>query len=299
MRKSCIISVVSCCTQLAALVFMPALPVHGEDNRLKLDFRGEAHYSEYNFTDVVQPYEATDAWAELRIAYWLNEKGSLSPYLSIVPVGTTESSFWWQRTVQTEVGVQWYPFSKPPLQSIRLFVGIASRRYYDEPDHAAVQRADTILGGDYYHDNLYNGDGFFTREPTLSITWTSLAFRRTNFSQSDYKALLWAGNVKVGRNLRHGRSVFMPYVVADWCYVPKHDERWWENYLRAGAGVRWYPTTSRAGGFPAGDLARRSYVYAEILNNAAWLGVRPSSGDIATTDFRLGVGFSTGGFLRE
>lgn len=299
MRKFCVNSLVSCCILLAPMISVSSQPSQSNEERLQLDFRGEAHYSEYNFTDVVQPYEATDAWAELRIAYWLDESHTLSPYLSVIPAGTTESSFWWQRTVQTEVGVQWYPFSEAPLRRVRLFAGTASRSYYDEPDHAEVQRADTILGGDYYSDNLFSGGGFFTREPTLSITWTSLAFRRTNFSQSDYKALLWAGNVKLGRNIRRGRSVLMPYAVADWCYVPGHDERWWENYLRLGGGIRWYPTTQSVNGPPAGGLAQRTYVYAEVLQNAAWLGDHPSSSDVKDTDLRVGVGFSTSGFLRQ
>lgn len=298
MCKSCVTSAVTCWALLAAMIFAPAQASQGKEERLQLDFRGEAHYSEYNFTDVVQPYDAMDAWTELRIAYWLDDKQSLAPYLSVVPVSTSQSSFWWQRNVQTDFGVQWYPFSASSLRNIRLFAGSASRQYYDKPDNADAEGTDILVGGDYYYDNLYF-DGFPTNERTLAILWTNLAYRKTNFSQDDYEALLWLGNIKVGPNVRHGRSMLLPYAVTDWAYVPKHGERWWENYLRVGAGIRWYPKTTRADGFPVGDLAKRSYVYAEVLRNVAWLGDHPTSSDIRQTDLRIGIGFSTSGFLRQ
>ena len=81
-----------------------------------------------------------------------------------------------------------------------------------------------------------------------------------------------------------------------WSFAPRYDERWWENNLRSGLGVRWYPFAhGPKGGFRNG-LRERFHVFAEQIWQVAGEDLPD---DVEDSDFRIGVGFSTQGFFRE
>jgi len=294
------------------MLILPIL-VHADSSlleKLQLDFQGDAHYSRYNFTDVKKPYDGIDGWAELKIAYWVGKDKALSPYLSVIPTFTTESEFWWQRNFQIGVGFQWYPVETfifrlkdhvrdqyKFLKSIRLFALSAWREYYDEPKRADPEDTDFQIGIDYYYDNL---DNRFDDKNFIVVAWMNAGFRKTNFSLDNYDAFLWTGNIKVGPRFKPTKTILLPYVVSDWTYVPKYEKRWWENFLRLGAGTRWYPwypKTKDYIGFGK-DFLRRFHIYVEVLHNGAWLGYEPNN-TVKETDFRVGLGFSTGGFFKK
>lgn len=277
---------------ISALFFTPSLLA----SSIQFDTQGDIRYSNNNFTDIKSPYDGTDAWAEVKIAYWGTGLRSLSPYLSFIPVGTSESDFWWQRNVQFGVGLQWYPFSDLAegategsdglLNGFR-FYGLAARRtYYDKPSRESPETDDLIVGADYYYDNLFRG------EPKITVvSWSDLSWRETNFSVSDYRAFKWVGNVKVGRRF----DTLYPHLLLDWNAVPQYQERWWENSMKAGIGLAWYPMINATSRTFVGELKRRFRIYVERLQNAQWLGDEAPA-IVKEDDYRIGINFSTGGY---
>lgn len=288
-----------CSTILLLLTLIVPVLVQANEKqpgRLQLDLQGDAHYSRYNFTDIKEPYDGFDGWAELKLALWLDEKNTFSPYINVIPSFTTEGEFWWQRNVQLAAGLQWYPFAiyNSYFRSIRFFGLYGWRHYYDEPDSEDPEEEDIQAGIDYYYDNLFD-DHLLT-----TVAWTNAGYRETNFSSEDYEAFLWTGNIKVGPKFKPGDAIILPYALADWTYVPRYDECWWENFFRVGAGIRLYPKTYHSNnnrGFGQ-DLIRRFHLYVEVIHNAAWLGEKPVN-NVEETDIRVGLGFSTSGFLKE
>ena len=296
-------------------VFILLLPLYtGADGglleKLQFDAQGNAFYSRFNFTDIKEPYDGVDGWAELKFSYWIDDKESMSPYVSFIPSSTTEEEFWWQKNVQIVAGFQWYPvvtlFPEQQisiggkfhhLRAIRLYAFYAWRDYYDEPDDADPEASDFQIGADFYYDNL---ESQFDDKKYITVSWTNAGFRETNFSTKDYNAFLWTGNIKVGPRFKPSNSVLFPYCVIDWTYVPKYKERWWENFLRIGGGIRWYPWFHKeiANRRYIGGILKRFHIFGEVLHNAAWLGDSPEN-DIEETDYRIGLGFSTGGFLKD
>jgi hypothetical protein len=289
--------------------------------RLQYDAQGDARYSRYNFTDQKKTYNGFDAWTELKVSYWVDEKQSFSPLLSVIPAYTSDNKFWWQRNVQVGTGLQWYPFEtflpqqRPQtdqelkgeldqatdkyrhLRGIRLFAIYARRFYYDRPENVETEKTDLQIGMDYYYDNLFDDLGLFGVKPLTIVAWTNAGYRKTNFSLDDYNAFLWTGNLKLGPKYKYGNSLFLPYALADWTYVPQYDERWWENFFRVGGGVRWYPKTNVGGEFWK-DLLKRFHIFGEVLHNVQWLGDPPPDGRVEETDYRVGLGFATGGIFR-
>lgn len=282
--------------------------------RFQFDLQGDSHWSRYNFTDIKIPYNGIDGWFELKLAYWLDSKKVISPYISVIPVITFVSNYWWQRNVQLSVGLQVYPFelftdgnsnisrnSNPKhktgsfLRNLRLYFYYGWRIFYDKPDEEVVEDRDFQAGMDFYYDTLFRDTRF------VFIAWTNAAYKDTNFSFAAYKTFQWVGNTKAGLKVSLRNSLVAPYVVTDWNYTPKYEERWLENFIRVGAGVRWYPKIDEAGGF-FWDLVRRFHVYGEVLHNVAWLGDEPGITDpcsVKKIDFRIGFGFATGGYYRE
>ena len=279
--------------------FFLAAPLGAQDNRslserLQFDFQGESHFSRYNFTDIKIPYNGIDGWTEFKIALWLNSRHSFAPYISIIPSLTSESEFWWQKNAQFAVGLQWYPFPAKNLyfRGIRLYSIWAYRTYFSEPEGVDQQETDLQIGVDYYYDNLFDSS-------TLASTvWSNAGYRKTNFSFKDYCAFLWMGNIKIGLKTHGSRRILMGYVVCEWTYAPKYEEHWRENFFRTGAGVRFYPWAKKGKKFTK-DFLHRFHLYVEFLHNTAWLGDSPAAGNVKKSDFRIGLGFSTGGFFRD
>jgi hypothetical protein len=168
----------------------------------------------------------------------------------------------------------------------------AHRTYLDQPHGTQREDRDVQIGVDYYYDNLFENKRF------IGIVWSNAGLRKTNFSLDDYDALLWTGNVKVGVKSASGNSIFLGYVLSEWTYVPKYEERWWENSVRLGGGVRFYPISTESESSLA-RLFRRFHLYVEALNNIVWLGNEPNVADIRETDLRAGLGFSSCGFFRH
>lgn len=269
----------------------------GKD-RLQFDMQGEGHYSRFNFTDIKIPYDGMDAYAELKTTYWLDEKHTFSPYLDLLASTTSRDEFFWQRYAQAGAGLQYYPFYDPKgeytlVSPVRLFGLSATRGFYDKRGQTIDH--DVQAGMDYYYDNLFD-QRLFTFMPYMNVT-----YRETNFSLDDYRALFVNGNFKVGPKFTLGDSILLVYAVTDWAYVPQHLDRWWENYFRAGGGIHWYPVAWKKSKNPfIHELLRRFYVYGEVLDNVAWLGSSPSAGaGVRSMDYRVGLGFSTGGFYRD
>jgi hypothetical protein len=268
--------------------------------RVQFDFMGDLHFSRYNFTDLLKPYNGVDTYVVAKLGLWADKPRTLGLFAQSIPVWSSRDSFFFQRYLQGEVGVQWYPIDtlfnlqqKHPsqyLRALRLFGQISGREYYDAHPGATLIRDDVQVGLDYYWDNL------FERDQVGLFLYTNAAYHTTNFSLRDYKGLVWSGNVKIGPKHVSDPMALIPYVVADWTYSPQHDDRFFENFLRVGCGLRWYPMAYSHSNLS--DLALRFNVYAEVFRNAAWLGIRaPSS--VEETDFRFGISFSTGGFFKK
>ena len=285
----------SLATSLLLVVFPASTWVNAQrDQRAQFDLQGDTHFSRYNFTDIKIPYDGVDSWAELKAAYWLNDTRTVSPYLSVIPTLTSVSEFWWQKNLQLAAGVQWYPVtaSIPFLRSIRAFALTAWRTYLDQPSGTEQEDADIRIGADYYYDNLHEDSRF------IGMAWSNADFRKTNFSLDNYDAFLWTGNIKAGFKLLRSSSILLGYLVSEWTYVPKYGERWWENFVCVGPGIRFYPKSTE-GDSPSARLLRRFHVYVEVLKNIVWLGNEPDAGKIKEADLRIGLGLSTCGFFRH
>jgi hypothetical protein len=262
-------------------------------DRLQIDIQGACDYSEYNYTDVKKPYKDVDSWIEIKTAFWLNENKTFSPYCSIVPSYTTDPDFWWSDYAEVSLGLQWYPLQlNKYLKSIRLYATTGKRYYYNVPeDESEPVDDDKVIGIDYYYDNLFNDF------PVASIIYLNTSYHTTNYSINNYEACMLEEDIKIGPKIKLGSSLVIPYGVVKSTYVNEHASRWWENYVRAGGGVRWYPKIDEEGTFLK-DLMKRFHIYAEVLDNTNWLQDQaPSS--VEQTDFRFGLGFSTKGFYRD
>jgi hypothetical protein len=266
---------------------------YGKVERLQVDIQGSSTYSRYNFTDVKKPYKNVDSWMEIKTAFWLDRNKTFAPYLSFVPSHTTDSDFWWSDYLEVSLGIQWYPIQNNPyLNSVRLFALTGKRDYYNKP--AREKRPvdnNKEIGLDYYFDNL------FTDFPLAGIIYLKGAHRTTNYSLNDYEAFMLEEDIKIGPKIRVGSSLIIPYGTVQSSYVDRHRNRWWENYLRAGGGLRWYPKIDEEGAFLT-DLMKRFFVYAEGIRNVDWLG-DDAPGKVKKSDFRFGLEFSTRGYYRD
>ena len=300
--------------------------------RLQFDMQGNLAFSKYNFTDLVESYSRADMWNEIKLSLWLDEKKTLAPYVSYVPttVSKIDRNFWWQRNNQVNTGVQWYPFPEVEgmdfLRSVRFFVQYSTRDYYanrtpglpylverygrqvyswlaeeiqGKLNALETQNFDLQIGCDYYYDTIFDGGPF-----AISV-WSQLAWFKTNFvsleDQSNYNAIVSKGDVKYGPVKVVGGSLIYPYMTAQWTVSPAHKERFFENYLRVGMGVRYYPwaiSSEKSSGVLWKNLLKRFHVFGEFLYNAAWLG-DDAPDSVKDYDLRVGVGYSTSGFFRE
>ena len=177
------------------------------------------------------------------------------------------------------------------MRSIRFFGLLGYRNYYDKPKNTNPESSDFQLGFDYYLDNIFEETSF------AYLVWSNLTFRRTNYAISDYKTILWMGNIKLGPKFDICTIINNPYFVFDWTSSPKYSSRFWENFLRIGFGYQIYPFKSQTNFFPR-TLTKRTRLYFEYIFNNKWLKDEPTN-NINTWDIRVGLAFSTGGYLKE
>lgn len=274
----------------------------------QLDIQGDTRFSHHNYTDLTENYDLIDSWAEFKLALWLDQNKTISPFVSVIPSHVSgyinkwgrDDILWWQRNIQTAVGGQWYPFScfdeLKPLRSIRFYAMYLQRDFYDLPADQDPIDEDVQIGLDYYYDD------YFSESWLGASVWTRLAYSKTAFAFDDYNAISWVGSAKVGPKAEvpvpWGRSLVHTYLVGEWGIVDqKHKDRFWENFARGGVGVRLYPKIDSEGNILK-DLVKRFNIYAEYIAINEWLGDEPVA-DISDTDFRIGVSYSTSGFYRD
>jgi len=269
-------------------------------DKFNIDLQGDLHYSRYNFNDVSIPYDGFDSWMELKFAFYPygknidNKENIFSYYLDMVPSWSSDSEFWWQKNIQFGIGAQLYPFKNilksegylySLLNGVRLYGVYLWRDYYDEPKNEEYKTNDIQAGADIYYDNI------FTEDFITVVLWSNAGYRHTNFSMNNYDTFLWTGNLKVGKYF--GEKIgFFPHVVTDWTYVPKFDERWYENFIRMGLGIQLYPVPNQEGKGIYSNFLKRLNIYVETLHNVAWLGDQPPN-SVKDIDFRIGINFST------
>lgn len=282
----------------------PPVPADG-GGRLQGDLITDYHYSRFNFTDLKEPYDGVDGFTVLRGTGWLDARRRVGVFGDVIPVVTSVSEFFFQRYAQANIGLQIYvvPSSigvapehdskvKRLFRPLRLFAQLSWRGYYDRPSDVDLESRDTQVGLDYYYDNL------FATARVKTFVFTAMGYHTTNFSFDGYDAVIWTGNVKAGPAVDIGmKTRLVPYVVTDWTSSASHRERFFENFLHAGGGVRWYPASGSSGGFGA-SLLRRLHLYAEGLRNVAWLGDRPPA-VVKPHDIRAGIAFASGGIYRD
>lgn len=269
---------------------------------IQVDLMGDGQYSHNNFTDVKIPYDGVDSFAVLKLSYWLDEDRNVGPYVELIPSYASVDQFFWQRNVQGDAGLQWYVFGKKYawddpwrfVRAVRLFAQWSGRWYYDVDKDTDLTKNDVQAGFDYYFDNLVGDD------PMLAFVYQSLTFRKTNFTMNDYNAVLWSGNIKCGPRVGIGETTLVPYAMVDYTYEPRYADKWYENFLRIGGGLRWYPHAKKPDDSETflSNLAVRCYLFVEVLHNASWLGDAPPP-SVREDDFRVGFAFSTDGFVRD
>jgi hypothetical protein len=149
------------------------------------------------------------------------------------------------------------------------------------------------VGLDYYYDNILKNENF------IHQIYFSGGYRHTNWSKSDFKGFLAETDINLGVGCRLGESIVYPHAIIEAAIQPKYNERWWENYVRAGAGIKYYPFAhqERENGWKKELLSRFNF-YFEWVHNIIWLEDKaPDS--VKNDDFRVGVAFSTGGFYNN
>lgn len=130
-------------------------------SRFDLDLQGQLMFIRYNFTDIKDPYNGVDGYGVAKLSWWTDSTHRLGSYVQAVPVVCTENKFWWQRNVELDVGLQWYPFkdsngkADEPPQAIRFFAMASRRVFYDQPSGVEPVKWDAPVGVDYYYDNLF------------------------------------------------------------------------------------------------------------------------------------------------
>lgn len=280
-------------------------------NYLTINAIGDSHYSHLNFTDLKAPYQGIDSWLLLKTSFWLDKNERVGPYVGLLgshmfftDASDSIAPFYWQRFIQTHLGLEFYPFydkydnGYKPWHGLRLFALAGLRHYFSK---ASVDNPftdygswDVQIGFDYYYDNL------FQKTAWTLMAWTNGSYRMTNFSHEGLREFLWTGNVKLGLKKRFGTSILLPYVVADWSYAQACPCRFWENYIRPGLGLKLFPKAFRYHNQndPARQALRRLNVYVEVFYNLSWLGEVPEN-DIQLYDWRIGISYATSGIFRN
>lgn len=301
------------------MLAMAAVPANAEvPHWLSLDWRGDGHWSKYNFTNLrsptEDPYEGFDGWFEGQANLWADDwlgtgrARTLGIYSSALASTTSDSLFWWQRHLEGRVGLQLFPAKlagsdRPELAGLRLYVQAAGRLYLDKPEGAGSTDHDLKFGLDYYYEDIVNRSGSgFAQE-----LWTDNAWYRTNFTFNDYDAFITKGRCSAGYAFAPAQATVYPYALIEWAAVPEYknswssngetmEARWWENYFRYGGGIRYYPLANVTQ--PGHSWARRLNIYGEYLHGS-WWGDGPATGTVKNSDWRVGIAISNDGAWRQ
>ncbi len=293
-----------------------------------VDLQGDLRWTSNRFTDL-EDDQGIDTYGELKLS--ILTPILVSPFASVVPSAATGDSFFFQRNVELRAGAQFYLSSVlsyeesgalEPLRGLRFFGQYARRFYWDEMPGALLEKEDLSAGADWFFDVLFPyGDHdrpVPERESGLGFSgYASTVFHETNFAplDEDYDGLVASWNVKLGWFFRQPSWLCgaFPHVLVDGTWSPSHRERWFENSVRLGFGLRWYPLTvgpqglfRNEAGSLGGWLGKRFNVYTELLFHAGYLGRSPDELDPpvrGVTDdrpaVRIGFNFSTDGFFGE
>ena len=76
---------------------------------------------------------------------------------------------------------------------MRVFAQYAFRDNYDRPSDSDPEDNDFVVGIDFYYDNIFEDN------PLAISLWTAAQYHTTNFSMSDYNAVVFKGDFKVER----------------------------------------------------------------------------------------------------
>ncbi|MDW3649879.1 MAG: hypothetical protein R8P61_22595 [Bacteroidia bacterium] len=303
------------CITILVFVFSCTESIGQSKKLLKVldpSFQGDSHYSLYNSTDWVVPYHGVDSWIEFRAHGWFERKHIFGPFVSAIGSNMfylfpkhNVNPFDWQRYVQGTVGLEFYPANiwigrgvPNVLKGIRFYGWISGRKYYggNRSIRSTFQKNDSRIGLDYYFDNILN------KKSTVHWSlWTDASRRSSNFSHPDYNVFFTNGLFRIG----HSRSQnstdrrWFSYLFGDWAFASGCPCRWWENVIKPGLGIAYFPienidkTTSqehRLFGF------RRVNFYLEWMVHAIWLGDNAPT-EVIPWDIRFGVSFSTSRLL--
>lgn len=308
---------------LFLLLFLPHIFLGQNKYLTQTDFIGNSHYSSFNFTDRDTSYHGIDSWGYLKQTFWLSDGRKLGFYTGIegsnmffLNPDEKDEPLYWQKYLQTALGFQWHPFFNgseehprtSPLSGLRLFAEGGYRWYYHQPEPTNTNpfsnyiRKDFRAGIDYYFDNLYP---IFLPENMALFAWANASFRATNYASDQYNGLVVAVNVKPGYQWKiiqdslTSTAVF--YGLMDMSYSPRCFCRWWENYVRGGAGFSVYPFSYNKNRLQHDERITRIHFYVEYRHQLLWFGEGPKNTlfPLKNWDIQAGIGFSTPGFVRQ
>lgn len=290
----------------SGVLFAPL--AHGQIQVPRVAYQGDSRFAQTNFTDLAIPYRGIDSWVEARTDIWLEKNHVVAPYVSLIgsnmfylPRADSVPMFFWQNYFQVAAGIEFYPANliwapqaRPPLlRGIRLYAWAGGRGYYTAGEEAALQRTDLRIGVDYYYDNLFS-DAWLK-----GSLWADASWRKSNFSHPDYRVFFASGNAKLGHAFLSGddsdRQLFL-YAFGDWVYASGCPCRWYENNLKPGVGISFYPIRNAGPAEAKKSAVRRVNLYLEWIPRTIWLGHAPPD-IVARYDVRLGISFSTSNLL--
>jgi hypothetical protein len=258
----------------------------------------ETTFSHKNFTSLKNPYNGIDTFAMGELLYWVDEEQLVGLLTQLQVSNTSENPFYWDQYVQSAVGIKLIPSKVSKgnwtLRGLSFSAKAVWRKYYNQPEYSKPYTNDIQIGTSFFYSSLFHKDNKY------ALTFfTEGGYRRSNFSCRDYSGIVTTTDLKFGPKFTWGDSLIRIYGTAT-CEYSSHKELYWENSLKTGLGVEWYPFAvpllGKYGKLSIG-LKKRFHVYTEVLKRTNWWGDKPTA-SLPNTDFRVGVAFSTGGSYR-
>lgn|GEM_PF-2580040 len=211
---------------------------------------------------------------------------SLRPYLNLAPALGSEDVPTSNQLVRG-LGVEVRPFTTPMLRAryatlspVRLYVQASGNTFLRSAPTFPVPRHDLAIGFDYWRQTDFLESGKNRRyERNWSESYVGATYHTTNFGLYDYNAIVCGIDYKRGWVFGSPRLPLMPYVHAALNFSTAHDERFWENDLIGGIGLR----TDRQ---IRNDI--RVGLYAEAMGILRYLRDSPPFGNVPNKDYRIG-----------